>query len=211
MPQTLLSPLKNPLVIPLALAQAIAQEAQDEGRVGPALKAKKPLYQLASQAVDWVAPDREKFIAKLNSYLIHDTVCYDQPEVPNLYGHQIKIWGPLREWAAGELEAPIALAHGFEPCRHEPGTLEKMTTLLSGLTDMELSGLMGGCTLTASLIIPLALLKGRLTPKEAFEAACLEELTQNQRWGVEEEALARQALIKTQLDTLAWYFELIEE
>ena len=208
MSHSLLSPLNNPLEVPLALAEALGQEAREEPTRG-ALKARRPLYQLASRAVDEVAPGRSLCIEKLRGFLLHDTLCYEQPERPELYGQQEAIWRPLRAWARESLGLKLAVARGLEPCAHEEEVMQKATSLLGEKSPLELSGLMGACTLTGSLVIPFAWFWGHLTPEEVFEAAYLEERVQNERWGVEEETEARHRLIKEQLATLDRFFSLL--
>jgi len=63
--------------------------------------------------------------------------------------------------------------------------------------------------LTDSAVIPLALLRGRLTLEAAFEAAQLEALHQAARWGEDPEAAARRRALKSEMETALRFLMLL--
>ena len=53
-----------------------------------------------------------------------------------------------------------------------------------------------------SVLLAAALVKGRINAKEAFDAAFLEELWQNESWGVDEEAAKRREEMREELQQI---------
>jgi chaperone required for assembly of F1-ATPase len=73
-----------------------------------------------------------------------------------------------------------------------PDTVRALSDAVAAVVDpFRLAGLHTLTTLTGSLIIALAVLRGRLTPAEAWAAAHVDETYQAEIWGRDSEAEAR--------------------
>ncbi len=210
MSQPLLTPLGHPLNVPKALLKAVTEEMQSHGDKKGPLKFERPLYQLTSQAIDFIAPDRKAVLDTLKRYFTHEGTCYFQLENKELYAQQTAQWLPLHVWAQETLGISLVINEGLGGCAHEQVDVDRVTALLVAQSDLALSGLMGACSLTASLIISLALKAGYLTGREAFDLAYLEESFQNMHWGVDAETAARHTQVRNQLLILTQYFDLID-
>ena len=76
--------------------------------------------------------------------------------------------------------------------------------------DFPLMALLSASQAAGSLIIGLALVKGRLTALDAFEAALLDETYQMERWGADTEALARHEALRGDLEQAARLLALLK-
>ena len=73
------------------------------------------------------------------------------------------------------------------------------------LSEKELSGFYIASLNMRSVLLALALVKGRITAEQAFELAELEELYQANKWGTEPIAEARRNSIKATLKQVEQY------
>src|SRR3954454_2878668 len=88
------TPARNALTLPMrGLAEAIAAEWAAQGtKVKPDTM---PLMQLASTAIDRVAPDRDRIIAETAGYAATDLICYRAESPADLVARQAAVWDPL--------------------------------------------------------------------------------------------------------------------
>lgn len=192
------SPAKADLQFPtFALAEAVAEEwARQEERIDAA---SMPLMTLSSTAVDYVGPRRAAIIEELVGFAGHDLICYWCDEPPELVRRQQETWQPLLDWAALTFDAPLKIVRGVLSEDQPQGSLEALQREVSAVEDFPLMSLLSACQATGSLIIGLAVLKERLTAREAFESAQLDERFQMERWGEDAEALARHDALQEDL------------
>lgn len=181
------TPGKQPLIVPTeALARAIAAEwdAQDD-IIQPSLM---PLTRAANSAIEKVRPQQQAVAAMLADYGGSDLLCYraDQPEA--LVHRQAEGWDPLIDWAATELGAPIRITHGVMHVPQDDDSLRKLRAQVDALDPFTLTALHDLVTLPGSLILGLAVLKGRLSADQAHDLASIDEKFQAERWGADEEA-----------------------
>jgi chaperone required for assembly of F1-ATPase len=186
------TPAKNPLVLESrALAEAIAAEWQaQEARVKPETM---PLMQLASTAIDRVAPDRARIVAETAAYAGTDLVCYRAEGPEELVGRQAEAWDPLIAWLRERFDASLTTASGIMAVEQSDATLTGLRRAVEAQDDLRLTALSVATGAAGSLVIGLALLDGRLTPEQAAASAQLDELYQAERWGIDREAEIRRA------------------
>ena len=204
------TPGKAVLVLPSAgLAEAVAGEwaAQDEC-IEPVTM---PLMSLACTAIDQVAPNRRAVIGELLDYAGSDLLCYRAEHPDALVARQAETWQPLLDWAARDLDAPLRVTCGI---RHEPQPEDALTALrrtLDALDDLSLTGLDCATRASGSLIIALALHRGRVDPDAAFEAAELDATFQIELWGEDPEATRRRRAIRADLAAARRLFDLLSD
>jgi chaperone required for assembly of F1-ATPase len=204
------TPGKARLVLPSAgLAEAVAAEWAAQGE--HIVPASMPLMSLACTAVDQVAPKRDAVVGELLDYAGSDLLCYraDRPE--GLVARQAKVWQPLLDWAARELDAPLGVTVGI---RHEPQPEDALAALrraVEGLDDLSLAALDCATRAAGSLIVALALHRGRLGAEAAFEAAELDATYQIELWGEDPEATRRRAAVLADLAAARRLFELVSD
>ena len=193
------TPAKAELVLPTAaLAELLAAEweaQQDE--IQPA---DMPLTQIASTAIDHVSAQREGVIGEVVRYAETDLLCYRAEEPAALAERQAQMWQPLLDWAAEAFEAPLQVTAGIVPARQPEPALRGVRRAVEGLSDMELTALATLTSACGSLIVALALHHGRITPAEAFDIAQLDETFQIERWGEDDEATRRRALLRRDIE-----------
>lgn len=189
------------------LATALAEEWQaQEQEIRPRAM---PLMQLASTAIDRVAPRQAEVVEELAGYATTDLVCYrvDHPE--ELARRQQRLWQPLVDWATLHYDAPLSVTTGILPQPQPPGALAALRMAVSRLDPLTLAALHGAVTACGSLVLGLALLEGRITAAEAWEAAQLEEAWQIEQWGEDEEASRRRAALRANLEAVVRFMGLL--
>ena len=202
------TPGKVILVLPSAgLAEAVAEEWAVQGeRIEPATM---PLMSLACTAIDRVAPNRGAVIGELLDYAASDLLCYRAEHPEALVVCQGEVWQPLLDWAVRELDAPLRVTCGI---RHKPQPDDALAALcraVKALDDLSLTALDCATRASGSLIIALALHRGRVGADAAFEAAELDGTFQIELWGEDPEATRRRTAIRADLAAARRLFELV--
>jgi chaperone required for assembly of F1-ATPase len=202
------TPARNPLSLPTRpLAEAIAAEwAAQAAKVKPDTM---PLMQLASTAIDRVAPDRDRIIAETAGYAATDLVCYRADGPDELIARQATRWDPLIDWLRERYDVSLQKAAGVMAIPQSDQALAALTRAVAAQDDFRLTalGVMTGAA--GSLAIGLAVLEGRISPEDAAAAAQLDELYQAERWGIDPEAEKRRANQKADLVAARRFLDLL--
>ncbi|MBU3031656.1 ATP12 family chaperone protein [Paracoccus marinaquae] len=181
------TPGKQPLILPTAaLARAVAGEwdAQTEA-IDPNTM---PLTRAANSAIEKVAPQFAGVAAMLADYGGTDLLSYRAEQPEELVRMQAEGWDPLIDWAATELRAPLRITHGVIPIPQDPESLTRLRAEVEALDVFGLTALHDLVTLPGSLVIGLAVLRGRIEAEEAWHLSRIDEKFQAARWGEDEEA-----------------------
>ena len=197
------TPARNPLRLPSrALAEKVAAEwAAQETSIDPA---RMPLTRLANTAIDGVAPRHAAVVADLCAYAGTDLVAYRAGDPERLVTAQAAAWDPVLAWARDAFGARVILSEGVMHVEQPPDTVRALSDAVAAVTDpFALTGLHTLTTLTGSLLIALAVLRGHLTPEEAWAAAHVDETYQAEVWGRDEEAEARLTARRLEFDAAA--------
>jgi len=202
------TPARNPLTLPTqALAEAIAGEwAAQDTKVKPDTM---PLMQLASTAIDRVAPDRERIIAETAGYAATDLVCYRAEGPDELIARQVALWDPLLDWLRARYDVSLQSGAGVMAIPQSEQALAILTRAVAAQDDLRLTALAVMTGASGSLAIGLAVLEGRISPEAATEAAQLDELYQAERWGIDPEAEKRRANQKADLVAARRFLDLL--
>jgi len=202
------TPARNPFTLPnQALAEAIAAEwAAQDTKVKPDTM---PLMQLASTAIDRVAPDRERIIAETAGYAATDLVCYRAEGPDELVARQAAHWDPLLDWLRTRYDVSLKTATGVMAIPQSDRALTALTRAVAAQDDLRLTALAVMTGAAGSLAIGLAVLEGRLSPEAAAEAAQLDELYQAERWGIDPEAEKRRLAQKADLVAARCFLDLL--
>jgi chaperone required for assembly of F1-ATPase len=83
-----------------------------------------------------------------------------------------------------------------------------MRAAIESLGMPALTAFQATAALTSSLVLALALVRGRLSVEEVFAAAMLDETYQAERWGDDAEAAARRANIRRDLKGIGRFIAL---
>ncbi len=187
------TPGKAPLVLPsLALADAVAAEWQAQAAaIDPATM---PLTRLANTAIDGVAPRADAVRDDIARYAASDLVAYRAGDPERLVAAQAEAWDPVLDWARAALGARFILSQGVMFVEQPETSLARVRERLEAeRSPFRLASLHVMTTLTGSILIALMQASGALGADAAWQAAHVDELFQEGRWGTDEDALERRA------------------
>ena len=192
------TPLQHNLILSTQeLAELIAGEWQAQGK--DIVPASMPLTQLANTMVDKSATeDRSAMTAEIMRYAGSDLVCYLATHPADLVKRQEECWLPLIEWIKEAHGIGLHVVRGIQYVQQEKDNLEKMKSVIESLNSADFTVVQAATGIAGSVVIALALLEGRVTPETAWQAACVDEIYQLEKWG--EDDLARKRLEKIRLD-----------
>jgi len=194
------TPQRARLTLPTEpLAEAVAEEWQaQEAEIKPAAM---PLTRLANSAIDRAAPRRDEVIEGLVAYGETDLLCYRAEWPQKLTILQAEAWDPLLDWAREALSAELYVVAGVMHTAQPRESVTALKTALRAHDDFALTAMNQMTTLTASLVLTLAIAHDRLNVEEAWRAAHLDEDWQIAQWG--EDAAAKQRREAQWADMLA--------
>lgn len=181
------TPGKKPLILPSqALAGAIADEWNAQADViDPNAM---PLTRAANSAIEKVTPQLHDVASMLAEYGGTDLLSYRAESPEDLLRAQAEGWDPLIDWAATELRAPLRITHGVVPIEQDPAVLLKLQAEIALLDPYALTALHDLVMLPGSLILGLAVLRGRIDAETAWRLSRIDEEFQVSRWGRDDEA-----------------------
>jgi len=181
------TPAKAPCLMPSrALAEAAAAEWEIQREVID--PAGMPLTRAANTAIDRVAREFEAVAATVAAYGASDLVCYRAPYPEGLVQRQSEVWDPPLAWAREALGARLVLAEGVMHVAQPPESLERLGAEVRAHGPWELTALHDLVTISGSLVIGLAVSRGRLAPPEAWAASRIDEDWNIAEWGEDAEA-----------------------
>lgn len=181
------TPKKALLVLPTeALARAVAAEWQAvDGKVDPAVM---PFTRTANSAIDTVVPAFDAVADLLAEYGGSDLLCYRATGPEGLIARQAAAWDPLLDWSATALTAPLTPVTGVMHRAQSPASLAALTAAVRALTPFQLAAFHDLVAISGSLVLALALTRGRLTTDQAWSLSRIDEDWQIEEWGEDWEA-----------------------
>lgn len=176
------------------LADQIAEEwaAQGEHIDLAAMHAAR----LANTAIDAIPGAREATADSVAAFAASDLLCYRAESPAGLVARQAEHWDPLIERAGREEGLAFVCASGIIHRDQPEATPARVRALALELDDFRLAALAFGVALYGSAILALAVVRGWLDAREAFELSRLDEAWQEERWGVDDEAAERTARLR---------------
>jgi chaperone required for assembly of F1-ATPase len=170
------------------LAEAVAQEWQaQDAEIKPMAM---PLTRLANSAIDRAAPRRDDLIEGLMAYGETDLLCYRAEWPEKLTILQAEAWDPILAWAREALGAELRVVAGVMHTAQPEQSLAALANALRARDNFALTAINQMTTLTASLVLALAIAHERLGVEAAWRAAHVDEDWQIAQWG--EDAAARE-------------------
>lgn len=187
------TPLKVPMILPtMALGQAVADEWQaQEGVVNPATM---PFTRTANSAIDTATPQFDGVADMLAEYGGSDLICYRAEGPAALIARQELAWDPLLDWVDTALTAPLIAAHGVMHVAQPPQSLAALSQAVRAQTPFQLAAFHDLVSLSGSLVLALAVTRGRLTAEAAWDISRIDETWQIEAWGADEDAAETAAL-----------------
>ena len=103
--------------------------------------------------------------------------------VASLLGVQSKSWDPLVDWLQNQLNTTLLISYSLVPVEQSSDLEKGLSKLLLPIEPLSLTAMNELVTLSNSLIIGLALLKGKISPEKAWNIMRIEEEWQRTIWG----------------------------
>lgn len=207
--RTLRTPAKAVFKAPtLALAALIAEEwnAQSEH----ILPASMPLTRLANVALDRMGEAREATIAEIVKYANADMLLVRAEEPEELAAAERHAWDPILVWVEESLGARFVHASGIVLVDQDPAALAIIAAEAGALDDFRLTAMAHLGALYGSSLLALAVLKGRVSADEGFDASRADESWQQSKWGVDEEAAEREAGLRAEAGAVARFLSALD-
>ena len=188
----------------LALAELLA--AEWEATQGVINFEAMPATRLAFTVIDRVEDVRGGIAAQVARYAGSDVVCYLADGPQGLIDREEAAWAPWRDWAARELNLTLACTSGIGHVAQPLESLSRAEVLALELDDFSLAALAFAAALLGSAVLAFAVQRGALGAPAALAASRIDEIFQEERWGVDAEAAARVAVLEREADMIdAWF------
>ncbi len=186
------TPAAKALTLPnSALADMLAREW--DAQATHIETAKMPATRLAFTTIDFMSGAQDAVAAEIGRYAGADVVCYFAEEPEALIERQTRRWGPVIDWAEQALGVEFVRVTGIRHEEQPAATLLRLARLAEADDAFSLAGLAHATALFGSAILAFALRRGELDGAAALDLSRLDELFQEERWGVDEEAAERAA------------------
>lgn len=183
------TPAKRAFAVPSrALAEAIAEEWQAQPETMD--PASMPLTRYANSVIDGVASQRAEVVGMVAAYGETDLLCYRAEHPDPLIERQALAWDPLLDWARDRYGAPLLLASGVMPVSQPEASIAALRAAVEAHDDYELAALHDLVALSGSLVLGLAVSDARLGGADAFDLSRIDEVWQQEQWGLDAEAEA---------------------
>ena len=156
------------------------------------------------QTTDWktieqdVQKNKNAIIDRLVNFALNDVLLFWSTD-KKVQKEQEKNWSPIIVWANQTVNVDFKKTDSLEVQSENVNTSSRLKDYLSSLSDKELSGFYSAALNMRSVLLALALVKGKINANKAFELSELEELYQARKWGTEPVAEARRNSIKNLL------------
>jgi ATP synthase F1 complex assembly factor 2 len=175
------TPAKRILALPthaLATGVALEWEAQDR-HIRPDTM---PLMKLSTTVLDQPPDIRPTMTDSMLRCVASDLACFRSSEEPALMAKEEAAFAPLLEWAADSLGLRLAVSDNLV-LTHPPEASARAAEILAEADDWELAALDSLTNTSKSLLVSLALARGRIDAATACTAARVAEQHQIDEWG----------------------------
>jgi len=181
------TPAKADLVVPSRpLGDAIAAEWDAlEDQIDPQ---KLPFTKLANAAIDNMAEKAGLVVEALTAYAETDLLCYRADSPEGLVARQSQSWDPILDWIRDHHEIFFVSTVGIMPVEQPKKTIEKFEDWLKEMDKFELMAAHDLIMMSGSIVLARAVIEGHLSANEAWEISTVDDLWQEEVWGVDEDA-----------------------
>lgn len=185
------TPAKAPFMTTAAAASLAAEEWNAQGDViDPRAM---PATRTINTAIDRVATAREAVVDDVAGFGASDLICYRADNPAELVQRQADAWNPLIDWSAEALGAALRVGSGVVFVEQPEKARDALRAHVATRTVLSLAALHELTSLSGSLVIALAVERGRLDPTDAWAASRIDEDWQAEQWGRDAEAAAAAA------------------
>ena len=147
-----------------------------------------PFTRSANAAIDKVTHQFDEVVNLLAEYGETDLLCYRADAPVELTQRQAKAWDPLLGWAKDTFGADLSPAMGVMFVEQPAQSLNHLKTALLDQSAFQLTATYDLISISGSLILGLAVCKGKISAQEAWDLSRIDEMWQIEQWGEDEEA-----------------------
>ena len=144
----------------------------------------------------------------LSAYGDSDLLCYRADHPSGLVARQSTGWDPLLDWAATELGARLTVQTGIMHTAQSKDALDVLSAEVAALSPFELAAFHDLVSMSGSLVLALAVIRGRCDAEAAWALSRIDETWQEEQWGVDEEAAEKAALKRKEFLHAARFYTL---
>lgn len=199
------TPGKKTLRVPTEkLADLIAAEWDaQEGDIKPETM---PVTRLINVAIEITPDRRDDLLAEAVRYGGTDLTCYRASEPESLREAQDAAFEGVMDWLKSEYDIELKVTDGLLIDQDSAQT-EKFGKIFAGFDDIGLTLALHLTAVYSSVVLAIAVMKGRLTADEALSRSRTDETHQIQRWGEDEEAAKAAENVRAETLALAKVLE----
>lgn len=200
---------KNPLAAPAkALAGALAAEwdAQADYIDQNAM----PLTGILSTGIDGGDEAAGQWRSEIVGYLKSDLICYRATEPAALVRRQAESWDGYIEFMCAEFGAALVATSGVIAVDQPQMAVDAVDKALSAQSPETLFALRLAAAIAGSAAMALALWRSAFPPEEIFEASRVDERFQEERWGEDGEAKARENRMRAEFMAISRFLRLLD-
>lgn len=198
--------LKTPGKKPLICAQRAQAEwvaAEWTAQVEEIKPETMPCTRLMIVACEMTSTRRPDLVAEFRKYCKTDLLCYRAAQPNDLGERQSEQWQPVLDWADKNHQISLVVTKELEAQSQPEKSLKSATNYADAHDDAGLTLLLHYTASFGSGVLALAVLDKYLNVKTAFSLSCLDEQFQNERWGTDGDAVARNVALLSELTALS--------
>ncbi len=161
-----------------------------------------PFTQILNTKIDRIAHERAQIHASIMKYLDTDLICYytDRPET--LLALQKQKWGKWEEWFNAEFGVALRNTQSLEALKQDADIHQKLDAYIASLDDDHFTMVQLITSISGSIILAVAMVKGGASAEDIFDACFVEEHFKDTIYDVEKYGLDPMQEKKRKLVTL---------
>lgn len=156
------------------------------------------MEQNLKQVEEDIKQHRVEIIDRLVNFALNDVLLFWSTD-KEVKKEQQEKWLPILKWVDDTLNTRFKQTTSLETDTSSKTAATELKKYLDNLSDKELTSFYVAALNMRSVLLAVAMIKGRINATEAFELSELEELYQARKWGSEPVAEARRNSIKDSL------------
>ena len=156
------------------------------------------MEQNLKQVEEDIKQHRVEIIDRLVNFALNDVLLFWSTD-KEVKKEQQEKWLPILTWVDDTLNTRFKQTTSLETDTSGKTAATELKKYLDNLSDKELTSFYVAALNMRSVLLAVAMIKGRINATEAFELSELEELYQARKWGSEPVAEARRNSIKDSL------------
>ncbi len=140
--------------------------------------------------------NRDLLIGEIARYLETDLVCHRADTPAALRERQQMVWAPYLSWFENEFGAVLNVAAGIIAVAQPEAAAASVKAALKDQPLEIVQALKTATSIAGSAVLSLALWRGAFPAEQIFEASRVDERFQEEQWGEDAEAKARENMMR---------------